>query len=151
MLVARAATVPNSQLPFLFLLEHFEFLSCALYNPWLWEGRKAAPRPHTGSRLPWKAPGASQPPAPTPRGNWGQAQLYKQKDICTGKARATRDIPVSRGVSLNLPFSFDLHLSSLCCSASLHDCSFPSLVSLFFPEPDVCSTLELLLGAFKGV
>lgn len=42
MLVPQAATVPNSQLPFLLLLEHFEFLSCALYNPWLWEGKEGS-------------------------------------------------------------------------------------------------------------
>lgn len=80
-----------------------------------------------------------------------QGQLSKQRDTCAGKARATRDIPGSRGGSLNLPFSFDLHLSSLCCSASPHVCSFPSLISLFSPEPDLCPTLELLPGAFKGI
>lgn len=78
---------------------------------------------------PGSVPGIREPPAPSPRSSRGQGQLSKQRDTCAGKARATRDILGSRGGSLNLPFSFDLHPSSLCSSASPHVC-FP----LFFPE-----------------
>lgn len=97
---------------------------------------------------PGSVPGIHEPPAPSPRSSRGQGQLSKQRDTCAGKARATRDILGSRGSSLNLPFSFDLHPSSLCSSALPRVC-FPPLLSR--GGSDLCSTLELLLGAFKGI
>lgn len=129
------------------------FLSCALCNFLLWEGRQ---RPdHTqASGCPGEPPGASQAVSnrhrrahqPLRAPGVSDSQLSKQMHTCAGtsggRPNRTRELQRQRGSSLNLPFSFDLCPTFLWCSTSPLVC-FLHLLSL--GGSGLCSSTDLHL------